>query len=131
MSMALSLRDKNALDKEYPAVVYSVDDVEQIGKIQVIIKPLQGDEPFWVSPEHVNGAVTMFALPEKNDIVQVKFPTRDINAGVWSGGQCGGAMLAHFKEGYPHVYGMADKYGNVVKINKQQGTMHVKAKYLS
>lgn len=120
------MKQQKPMDIEYPAVVLSNVDPLKVGRLQVKIDALMGDTPIWVYPVHPNGAVCLFWVPVKDDIVRVKFMGDDTQSGVWDSGMPGGTLQqTAFATDYPNVYGIADSSGNRIVVNRASNVIDI------
>lgn len=106
--------------KSYPAIVKNNNDPQMLGRLQVQIPPLAGENLIWVQPRFLNGGVTIFAIPDINDVVEVIFESDDLQTGKWSNSETPTALNEAFKSDYPLTYGLADKEGNFIIINRKE-----------
>lgn len=111
------IKNNHKFDKEYLATVVSNEDPLKRGRLQVIIESLLGKNPFWVDSSLTGGKIRLLLIPEKDDIITVKFRNKDIYSGVW---ELKGNIVDGTEENYidPKKYGFVDNQGNFIIIDR-------------
>lgn len=119
MSIKNFIKKENKFEKSYFTTVVSNDDALHRGRLLVKIDAILGDIPFWVNATLVAGSTKLLLIPEKDDIVTVKFKNKDIYSGEWSleGSPNDKSDID------PNKYGLLDTHGNCVMIDKLNKTI--------
>ena len=121
MSTKNLIKKNTKFDKEYIATVVSNEDPLLRGRLLVKIDTLLGDIPFWVDATLVAGSVRLTLIPEKDDIVSVKFKNKDIYSGEWElkGSPNDKSNID------PKKYGLSDAQGNFIIIDRTTNNISI------